>query len=657
MFRSITLRCPKPPGRAAGLTPKVPPLTPKKEYSPENPPPIKSIEHETPEGNYEVRPPHLRTGHAIEYAQMMGKHQRDPPPMTEDITAQIPRHPMEDHHPHFDYRNRTGHRDGFLTSTTEMMDIKLGKFALYHSCLQSIPIVKHFYMLNLPAAEMKRRIRKQFEKNAHIKDPEAIRMLLYQGWMDYKECATMRKTKGSMFRMFSDRGDFWDATDKMVIEDEKKRMIERAYITGDYSTGGPYDGFWSADGKCLAHYYEMLKGRVPKHITTSKNFFHPFKPDGTQVWERNMDYEGWWVKNVDPDKAAARKELAGWVAQGYIVPKYYSSKNRRMYRRMVKDLQGVLNDPYHESYAKSRDMWFQMFVREDCPEANRLYAEKKLALLDDEILPSKMDLFKPAMNQALREFPNPRMTKTDVFYFRLRQLMVPLEDNWAKAPVGIALEKGLAEWLSDEVNFAISTSQVFQALKSNPVVNPMARTWADFYDKFDPDVPETRKLPWYHAEYDYDRLKNWDEYCMRKKKWVRLGDIDFTRPFFQALVHENEQFVNRADNIRTYGALERRYTSPRLVQLYRNLDKRMDLALANQIRSYANIPANVTKTEDVQTYLEKKVSWKDFKFQVPVVIYPFGAEQPELGLDGMPLARVSISSGGSPSGQTATATA
>ncbi len=191
-------------------------------------------------------------------------------------------------------------------------------------------------------------------------------------------------------------------------------------------------------------------------------------------------------------------------------------------------------------------------------------------------------------------------------------------------------------------------SPLFAEVKADKKRNPMAKTWADFYAEFDPDVPETRRLPWYHPEFDYDRRHYWDERCMRMKKWVQSGDIDFKHDFFQKEVAEWEQQVNRPENFRKPESVEYKYTAPRMVQLYRALGKRMDIALANQMKEHMlrgnpalNTPAvlDAHGSDDATAKIRAALAKTDFGtfvFDVPTVIYPDGYEQPELAADGRP---------------------
>lgn len=197
-------------------------------------------------------------------------------------------------------------------------------------------------------------------------------------------------------------------------------------------------------------------------------------------------------------------------------------------------------------------------------------------------------------------------------------------------------EKQFNEWISNDVNYAIYNSPSFSRLRGDKKVNPMSKSWADFYAEFDPDAPESRNLPWYHKEFNYDRRYKWDERCMRMKRWVQSGTIDGKNSFFDSVIAEWEQYVNRPERFRAPDNAERRYGAPRMVQLYRSFNRLMDVALVNQIRQFvqhSNSSLEALSGEEVAKVLEE-IDFSEFTFSVPVLIYPDGAEQPKLALDG-----------------------
>eukprot|EP00760_Papus_ankaliazontas_P022610 PhM_4_TR18888/c2_g1_i2/m.76655 len=622
--RMLALRCsaPKPPPGAAAAAAS----------GGVDPSKIKHPEHITDRGAFEVFPPDLKNRGAVDYM----KYKREPPGDGERLRDIMPGTPYKDHHPEFDYTNRSGHKEGYAMGGTAEWEPRLATRTLYRAALRSLPLIKHYYLLNLPMDRMKMRVRQKFEQNRFVKDPDAVRSLLMIGWQEYHDSIGFRKQKGHMMKLFGDREDGSHLLEHYTQE-EGKLIDERETFSGgkEQRRNGPYDGFWSRNSREYDRYTRLMNGRVRRGTTTAKDYFYPFQPDGTNPWEKNMDYEGWWLKNMDPDKDSARKELAGWISQAYVMPKHYTAKNRRAYRRMVKDVKDMMTRPFQEVYARSRESIFQLFIREDCPEANRINAEKRLAIMDDDMFTTKHDEFEPLLRRAMREFPNPKAWKTDSFYLRVRQLCAPLEYNWAKAPIGMAQERAFNEWISNDVNYAVWNSDVFAAVRGSRKHNPMAATWSQFYTDFDPDVPSTRRLPWYHPEFNYDRRHKWDERCYRMKKWVRTGDVDFVRPFFQSLVNEWEQQINRVETLRQPNAVEKRYVAPRYVQLYRSLQKRMDIALANQMRVFAGLKGTEKEADALKKL--KATNWDSFVFDVPPVIYPDGWRQPLLSLDGTPM--------------------
>nr|CCC94490.1 conserved hypothetical protein [Trypanosoma congolense IL3000] len=559
-----------------------------------------------------------------------------------DYRDVIPLPPFEDHHPNFSYASATGKREGDITllaNTVVNWEIKAAMMSLYRSCLKGLPMVKHFYWLLTPLPEMKLKIRERFLQNQHTKDPDAIRHLLHNGWMEYQEVILFRRTRASVAKFFE-----WESQDELTrgyTKEEGKMQEERAFWNGEEQRReGPYDGHWSWLGKECEEEFNKIAGRIPISWSASKGYFEKGQADGTNFWEKNLDYEGWYIKNVDPDRQNARREMQGWIESGYNQPKHYASKNRRGYRRLVKDIETMMETSMEDLYTKNREQLFQYLIRETHPESNRINAERVLARQDDDFYSTKFEEYEQYLKQAMREMPNPRLWKTDAFYFRLRYLLAPLEYNWAKVPIGALQEKLHNEWISDNANYAILNSEIFENIKNDKSKNPMANTWADFYKNYDPDVPETRKLPWYHPDFNYDRRHKWDERCMRMKRWVQGGTIDGKLPFFDSIINEWEQYVNRPERFRASDSAERRYAAPRMVQLYRCLNRLMDIALVNQIRvavegSHKKNPTELSSMPvcDVQTLLDS-TDFKHFRFTVPIIIYPDGYPQPALGIDG-----------------------
>lgn len=557
-----------------------------------------------------------------------------------DYRDVVPEPPSENHHPDFNYASVTGRREGNSAMMANILinfEFKPAIMSLYRSILKALPMIKHYYWLLVPLPQMKDKIRLRFLQNQHTKDPDAIRHLLHNGWMEFQEAVMFRRSRATIEKFFDS-----ESADELMKQYNREEGImnhEREFWNGEEQRReGPYNGHWSWLGEQCEKEFSKIAGRIPMSWTTSKGYFEKGQADGTNFWEKNLDYEGWYVKNVDPDRQNARREMQGWVESGYNQPKHYASKNRRGYRRMVKDIETLMETSMEDLYTHNREQLFQYLIRETHPESNRISAERTLARQDDDFYSTRFEEYEKYLKQAMREMPNPRLWKTDAFYFRLRYLLAPLEYNWAKVPVGAAQEKLFNEWISDNVNYAIYTSDTFAQIKADKSRNPMAKTWADFYTEFDPDVVETRNLPWYHKDFNYDRRYKWDERCMRMKRWVQSGTIEGKHNFFDSVIAEWEQYVNRPERFRASDSAERRYSAPRMVQLYRSLNRVMDVALASQIRQVLSKFAgsgDLSKmtVEDAQRRIAT-TDFKNFKFEVPVIIYPDGAAQPQLNLQG-----------------------
>jgi hypothetical protein len=549
--------------------------------------------------------------------------------------------PWVDHHPDYDFRNVTHKLDGnkmYVQGWAGNMHMKKSVLSLYKQCLRGLPMIKHGYLLNMNIPEMQKQLRERFEQNRHIDDPDALRHLIYNGWMEYTDSIMCRRTKSTMAKYFCDDHSQETLFNK-AVEEERKFNDERKWWSGGAQRReGPFEGgHWSWLGVQCEKEFDRLAGRVPRSWTSAKGYFEQMKPDGTNYWEKNLDYEGWYLTSHDPDRQTARKEYQGYIESGYNQPRHYASKNRRAWRRAVKEVDFVMQSSIEDMYVKNREQLFQYNLRQKHPESNRIHAERTMAQMDDDFYSCNFTELEAYVKQAMREMPNPRLWRTDAFYFRLRYLSAPLEYNWAKVPIGVQQERLFNEWISDSGNYAVFNSPQFAAIKKNKKQNPMAMTMADFYDGFDPDVPETRRLPWYHADFNYDRRYKWDERCMRMKRWVSSGNVEGKLPYFEGFVAEWEQFVNRSDLMHRADSMERRYGSPRMVQLYRALGRMMDVALTNQVRAFAKIPTGVKSDVDAQKILDK-TDFSKFIFNVPTVIYPDSMKQTQLGLDGSSIA-------------------
>jgi hypothetical protein len=624
-------------------TPRNPVSEPAHEHSDK----LKIGEYETAFGKFERRPPSTPTAGAMEYGKYNIKKTQD---ITGGITEGRPMPPIaEGHHPFYDYTPSGGVKEGYNTKQAANVltwDINVSKHGLYRQSMKALPLIKQYYMLLAPLEWMQQCVRKKFEENRNVNDSDAVRHLLQIGWLNYTDIITFRMQKNGVQMFFG--GDGHDSSFHIAdnyAEEEKAMQLKRQHHNGEErSKDGPFGGYHSLSGKQTAEEFEKLQGRVPMSWSASKGYFECWKPDGTNFWEKNLDYEGWYIKNVDPDRSAARKEIQGWTEAGYNQPKHYASKNRRAYRRFVKDTEDMFSKTTHELYSESREAMFQSLIRDWCPESNRISAEKRMAMSDDDVFTSKTEEVDAASKQMMREFPNPRLWKTDAAWLRMRVLMAPYELNWAKAPVGVAFERQYNEWVSADVNHTIVASAQFAAVKADKAKNPMARSWSDFYAAFDPDAPATRRLPWYHADFDYDRRHFWDERCMRMKKWAKSGDVDFAHDFFAAEVYKWEDLVNRPEIAKRQSAVMTKYTAPRMVQLYRSLGKRMDVALANQLAEFMvaqktlAAKAGETHGSDARVAeVAKALAATDFKtfvFVVPAVVLPDAAEHTPLELDG-----------------------
>ena len=161
-------------------------------------------EYNTAFGSFEMRPPN--TG-SLADAQYEGFNRQPPSWVTVgpiESGSQIP--PLHiGHHPTHDYSHTSGLKDGdtsHMTMVHHTTDLKANVHALYRNSLKSLALMKHYYMLLCSIDEMKKNLRVKFERNAHLRDPEAIRHVLYQGWSDFNDTITYRKQRDHVFFFF-----------------------------------------------------------------------------------------------------------------------------------------------------------------------------------------------------------------------------------------------------------------------------------------------------------------------------------------------------------------------------------------------------------------------------------------------------------------------
>lgn len=66
---------------------------------------------------------------------------------------------------------------------------------LYKSMVAAVPNVINVYDMNMTPSDLRALIKKQFLRNADVKDPRVIDMLVVKGWMDLEETLLQFKQK------------------------------------------------------------------------------------------------------------------------------------------------------------------------------------------------------------------------------------------------------------------------------------------------------------------------------------------------------------------------------------------------------------------------------------------------------------------------------
>jgi len=557
-----------------------------------------SEEYDTVFGKYDMRPG--RTG-SVDDARYEGFHR--PPPSwptvgpAEVFGAAVPMH--IGHHPNMDYAHSSGMKDGSTENMTlafHTTDAKLNLHSLYRAARKSIALMKHYYMLPTPIAEMERALRVKFERNAHLRDPEAIRLALVQGWSEFNDTITFRKQRSHIFFFFGAQMKHVERAQLDFTKDKQRTLDERLMWEGHYNgRAGEYNETMAE----LRRLYDEREGRTPASQVATHRYFRQRVPDGTHAWERNQDYEGKLGLAAEPDLQIVRQTIGVDVDLSTMRPVHSLQKDRKRYRLQVAQLRRWGSASEAERYAELRDGEFNKAVtHERSLEMNRVFAEKHIAKRDDDVLTKQPSAEARAVAAKLfAEFPHPVQWGSEAFYLRHRMLHEAVFGyNWNRDALADSTAAAEAAWLADPVNFAIRHSAQYAALAADKARNPMARTWADFYAAFDPDDDASRRLPWVAEGFDYDRRHKWDERCMRKKKWLRSGDVDASRPFLQSVVHEWAQRVNSLEqSADPWRQMESKFTAPLMVQRYRAMQRVVDVALGRQMRAHMDAKGTLPK--------------------------------------------------------------
>ncbi|KAJ8681431.1 hypothetical protein QAD02_017218 [Eretmocerus hayati] len=77
-------------------------------------------------------------------------------------------------------------------------------FNLYKAWIRQVPLILMDYEIPKNEQDLKRKIREEFQKNAHVKDIRALDMLVIKGQMELKEVVEKFKNKGALMFYFKD---------------------------------------------------------------------------------------------------------------------------------------------------------------------------------------------------------------------------------------------------------------------------------------------------------------------------------------------------------------------------------------------------------------------------------------------------------------------
>lgn len=101
-------------------------------------------------------------------------------------------------------KNQFQTRDIRFVTTRNDEEAKHNAIRLYRSFLKLIPWMKNVYHIPTEQSLMLKRIKREFLKNAEVKDRALIDVLVFRGLQEYEEVEMHHKQRGHVLRFFAE---------------------------------------------------------------------------------------------------------------------------------------------------------------------------------------------------------------------------------------------------------------------------------------------------------------------------------------------------------------------------------------------------------------------------------------------------------------------
>ncbi|KAJ3181610.1 NADH dehydrogenase 1 alpha subcomplex subunit 6 ndufa6 [Gaertneriomyces sp. JEL0708] len=94
---------------------------------------------------------------------------------------------------------------------------------LFRDCVRAAPDIVEMYRLHFPVWKVRQRMREEFEKNAHVSDPQVVDILLFKGRNELVETLQQWKQDDHILRFFPN--NTYDQPERKIrpFEDENGR--------------------------------------------------------------------------------------------------------------------------------------------------------------------------------------------------------------------------------------------------------------------------------------------------------------------------------------------------------------------------------------------------------------------------------------------------